>query len=64
MTDAEKAIIDKNDRELLIMCLEKNVIPTCDIKRLFDLVQNDNKELLPLLILKNHGYLEHGGGES
>ena len=62
--EMEKAIIDKNDRELLIMCLEKNVIPTCDIKRLFDLVQNDNKELLPLLILKNHGYLEHGGGES
>ena len=38
----------------------ENVIPTCDVEKLFDLVKSNHKELIPLLMLKKHGYLEDG----
>lgn len=56
--DMEEAIIAKGDSEMLLMCLEKNVIPACDVERLLDLLKKDHKEMLPLLILKKYGYLE------
>ena len=58
--EMEEAIVEKNDRELLLMCLEKNVIPTCDVEKLFDLVKSNHKELIPLLMLKKHGCLKDG----
>lgn len=55
---AEMSILRENDRELLLLTLEKNVFLPDDIDFLWaNCCEEEYLQLKPLLVLKKHGYL-------
>ena len=56
----EKIVIDKGDKEYLMMCLKKNLIPAEDLEHMTRMVTAEKKyrDTLPLVVLKKHGCLE------
>ena len=39
------------------MCLEKNIFPAADMAFLRDKVSEGQEDVMPLLVMKRHGYL-------
>ena len=55
--EAEEAVIKTQDKELLYMCLMKNVFPASDMMFLSGRLSGRTEDVMPLMIMKQHGCL-------
>jgi len=57
-SERDMDVIRTEDEELLLMCLEKNIIPRENIPFIIDRIGDGYSKLMPLLILFMHGFTE------